>query len=53
METYGKDRDENYAMGNGCEPTRTLQKLGYLRGSKDETDSDGHEKEKVRMVRAR
>ena len=45
---YGNNRDENGAM-----PVRTPEKLGDLARSKGGTDSDGYEKEKVGMVRAR
>ena len=33
--------------GNGCELTGMPKKRGDLGGSKGETDSDGHENEKV------
>ena len=41
------------AMGNVGEPIGTPEKWGNLGGSKVGTDSDGYEKEKVGMVRAR
>ena len=49
---YGNNRDENGTMDNGGEPVGTPEKLGDLGGSKGGTDSDGHEKAKVGMVRA-
>ena len=45
--------EENGATGNGGEPVRTPEKGGDLGGSKDGTHSDGYEKEKAGMVRAR
>ena len=39
-------------MGNGVDPGRTPEKWD-IGGSKGETDSDGYEKEKAAMVRAR
>ena len=45
------NRDENGAMGNGCEAVGKPEKLGDLGGSKDGIDSDGHEK--AGMVPAR
>ena len=50
---YGNNRDEDGAMGNGCQPTGASEKWGDLGGSKGGTDWDGHEKEKVGMVRGR
>ena len=40
-------------MGNGGGPVRTQEKRGDHGGSKGGTDSDGYEKEKAGMVRAR
>ena len=40
-------------MGNGRELFRTQEKLGDLGRSNGGTDSDGYEKEKVGIVRAR
>ena len=57
---YVNNRDENCAMGNGCELVGTAEKLGDIGGSltgayssTDGTDSDGHAKENLGMVRAR
>ena len=50
---YGNNRDENGAMGNGGEPVRTPEEWENIGGSKLGTDSDGYEKEKAGMVRAR
>ena len=51
--SYGNNRDENGAIGNGGEPVRTAEKWRYIVGSKGGTDSDGREKAKVGMVRTR
>ena len=50
---FGNNTEENGATGNGGEPVRTPEKGGDLGGSKDGTHSDGYEKEKAGMVRAR
>ena len=39
--------------GQGGEPVKPPEKLGDLGGSEGGTDSDGYEKEKAGMVRAR
>ena len=49
----GNNWDEDGAMGNGCEPKGTFQKLGDIGKSTDGTDCDGAEKEKVGTVRPR
>ena len=50
--TYGNNRDENRAMGNGGELVRTQEKLGDLGRSKGGNDSDDYETETSGMVRA-
>ena len=50
---YVNNRDENGAMGRGCELVGTPEKLGDIGCSKDGTDSDCHAKENLGMVRAR
>ena len=53
LDSYGNNRYEDGVMSNGGEPTATSKKRGDLWICKGGTDSDGYEKEKDGMVRAR
>ena len=48
----GNNRYWDGAMGNGCEPSGTSEKLEDFGGSRGGTDCDGHEKEMGGMFQA-